>query len=258
MRILIIEDEPAAAERLQHLVETNVYDAEVEGICDSIETSIQFLTTHPTPDLMLMDIELADGQSFEIFKEIKITCPVIFTTAYDEFVLRAFSVHSIDYLLKPIDAADLQRSIAKFRELQTVYNPNPVFTTQDLLTELRKTVAPVAKTVREHFLVRQGQRLVSISAEEIAYFYSEDRITFFKTFEGKSYLLDQPLEELEQQVDGRLFFRASRKYLVGRKSVSNIFIHFNGKLKAILKPAVDDDVIVSRDRAPEFKKWLGG
>src|SRR5690349_20602556 len=133
MRILIIEDETVAAERLRQMVETTVPGAKVEGICDSIETSVEFLSSHGMPDLMLMDIELSDGQSFEIFNEVKITCPVIFTTAYDEFVLKAFSVHSIDYLLKPIQQEDLLRSMDKFRELQKVYGTKPAFTAQDLL-----------------------------------------------------------------------------------------------------------------------------
>jgi two-component system LytT family response regulator len=258
MNILIIEDETVAAERLRQMVETNAPDAVVTGICDSIETSVQYLQSNPMPDLMLMDIELVDGQSFEIFKEVKVSCPVIFTTAYDEFVLRAFSVHSIDYLLKPIQVDDLVRAFSKFRELRKVYNPNPVFTAEDILLELRKAVTFEKQPLREHFLVKQGQRLISITVDEIAYFYSEDRITFLKTFEGKFYVVDQPLEELEQQLHPQKFFRASRKYLVSRRSVSNIYVHFNGKLKAMLIPSIEDELLVSRDRAPEFKRWLGG
>ena len=261
MNILIIEDESFAAQRIRGIIEENVADANIVGMCDSIEDSVSFLTQHPMPHLILMDIELVDGQSFAIFNEVKVTCPVIFTTAYDEFVLKAFSVHSIDYLLKPVEKEALLRSIHKFRELQKVYSSQPLFTSQDLLAELKKTInaAETTGAPREYFLVKQGQRLISVHVDEIAYFYSEERLSFIKTMDGKFHAVDQPLEDLEKQVDGTRFFRANRKYLVERKSISNVIIHFNGKLKVAIKPLPkEDDVIVSRDRAADLKKWLGG
>jgi two-component system LytT family response regulator len=257
MNILIIEDEPVAAQRIGEMVQENVTDANIIGLCDSIEESVKFFREQPMPDLVLMDIELSDGQSFEIFEEVRVSCPVIFTTAYDEFALRAFQVHSIDYLLKPIQVEDLKRAIKKFGELQSAYASNHAFNAKELMQELRKVVTPAFNNFREHFLVRQGQRLISLGVEEVAYFYSDDRLTFLKTHDGRFFSVDQTLEELEQQVDGRRFFRASRKFLVERKSISNVFVHFNGKFKLILKPVTKDDVMVSRDRAPEFKTWLG-
>jgi two-component system response regulator LytT len=260
MNIMIIEDEDFAAQRIRGIIEDNVPDAHIVGVYDSVEDSVQFLNSNPMPHLMLTDIELVDGQSFEIFNEVKVTCAVIFTTAYDEFVLKAFSVHSIDYLLKPIQKEDLLRSIQKFRELQKVYSSNLLISSRELLAELRKTINTEAPQVpREYFLIRQGQRLISINVDEIAYFYSEERLTFLKTTEGKFHVIDQPLEELEKQVEAARFFRANRKYLIERRSISNVIIHFNGKLKVVLQPAPkEDDAIVSRERANDFRKWLGG
>jgi two-component system LytT family response regulator len=210
------------------------------------------------PNLILMDIELVDGQSFEIFKEVEVTCPVIFTTAYDEFALQAFKVHSIDYLLKPIVYDDLKRSLDKFTQLQKMYSSPRSINVDDLLQELRRTSVGTSGTHREYFLVKQGQRLISVSIEEIAYFYSQDRVSFLKTFDNRTYSLDSSLEEIEGQVDANRFFRASRQYLAERRSIGNVYVHFNGKYKLALKPATEEEVFVSRDRAPEFKKWLGG
>ncbi|MDQ4140235.1 MAG: LytTR family DNA-binding domain-containing protein [Bacteroidota bacterium] len=258
MTILIIEDETVAAERMLEMVQQIVPAAQIMGPADSIEESVQFLRSHPMPDLILMDIELVDGQSFEIFSEVEVTCPVIFTTAYDEFALQAFKVHSIDYLLKPIQREDLQKSLLKFQQLQQVYGKQQTINIEELLQELRRTTtSPATKPIREHFLVRQGQRLLSINTADIAYFYSEDRVTFLKTHDGRFFSLDYPLEEVEQQVDNNNFFRASRQYLVQRRSITDIFVHFNGKYKLALKPTSNEEVYVSRDRAPEFKKWLG-
>jgi two-component system LytT family response regulator len=258
MRIFIIEDETVAAQRLKEMVQQLLPQAQIVGLADSIEESVEYLSNHPMPNLILMDIELVDGQSFEIFKEVEVTCPVIFTTAYDEFALQAFKVHSIDYLLKPIVYDDLKRSLDKFTQLQKVYSSSRSINVDDLLQELRRTSVAVPGTHREYFLVRQGQRLISVSIEEIAYFYSQDRISFLKTFDNRTYSLDISLEEIEGQVDANRFFRTSRQYLAERRSIGNVYVHFNGKYKLALKPATEEEVFVSRDRAPEFKKWLGG
>ena len=257
MNIFIIEDEIVAAERIKDLVRQTAPHARIVGWADSIEDSVQFLKTNPMPDLLLMDIELVDGQSFEIFSEVDVTCPVIFTTAYDEYALQAFKVHSIDYLLKPIGRDELGRSLAKFEQLRKVYQPAPPLNVDALIQQLRQATAPPPVTHREHFLVRQGQRLISVGIDEVAYFYSEDRVTFLKTHDGRYFPLDYPLEDVEQQIDTRHFFRASRQFLLHRRSIQNVFVHLNGKLKLVLKPAADEELYVSRDRAPEFKKWLG-
>jgi two-component system LytT family response regulator len=258
MNILIIEDETVAAQRLQEMVQQLMPNARIVGLADSIEESVEYLSTHPMPNLILMDIELVDGQSFEIFKEVDVTCPVIFTTAYDEFALQAFKVHSIDYLLKPIVYEELKSSLDKFERLQKAYAPSRSMNVDELLQELRRTTVTAPVAHREHFLVKQGQRLISVSIEEVAYFYSQERISFLKTIDNRIFSLDFSLEEIEEQVDASRFFRVSRQFLAERRSISNIYVHFNGKYKLALKPATDEEVYVSRDRAPEFKKWLGG
>ncbi|QJW90537.1 response regulator transcription factor [Spirosoma taeanense] len=263
MNLFIIEDEVVAAERIRELIRQIDPDARIVGWADSVDASVQFLQTHKAgpddPDLILMDIELVDGQSFEIFQEVEITCPVIFTTAYDEYALRAFKVHSIDYLLKPIQREELHNSLTKFRQLSQVYKSvTPTFDVNALIDELRRATAPTSLTHREHFLVRQGQRLISVGVDEVAYFYSEDRVTFLKAHDGRYFPVDQTLEEVELQIDERQFFRASRQYLVARPAVTGVYVHLNGKLKLTLKPAINEMLFVSRDRAPEFKKWLGG
>lgn len=263
MNIFIIEDEIVAAERIRELVQQTAPDARIVGWADSIDDSVAFLRNHAgssdQPDLILMDIELVDGQSFEIFNEVEVPCPVIFTTAYDEYALQAFKVHSIDYLLKPIQREELGQSLTKFRQFYSRQKPAaPTFDVNALIEQLRRSTASTAVTNRKHFLVKQGQRLISVGVDEIAYFYSEDRVTFLKTHDGRYFPLDQTLEDVEQQVDERLFFRASRQYLVSRPAISGVYVHLNGKLKITLKPVITDMLFVSRDRAPEFKKWLGG
>lgn len=257
MNIFIVEDEAIAAERIQELVKKVAPDATIAGLADSIEESVLYLSRNPMPDLILMDIELVDGQSFEIFQEVEVTCPVIFTTAYDEFALKAFQVHSIDYLLKPIQVDDLRRSMDKFRKLKLAYGQKQALNVDELLLELRKSTAPTPTLFREYFLVKKGQHLISVSVEDIAYFYSEEKITFMKTHGGLSHPVDYPLEEVERQLDPKGFFRASRRYLVQRRSVAYVYAHFNGKYKIDLKPAAKDELFVSRDRAPAFRSWLG-
>lgn len=258
MKILIIEDEAVAAERITNMVKAHVPDAEILGRCDSIEETVAYLRTNGLPDLLLMDIELADGKSFEIFDEVKITCPVIFTTAYDEYVLKAFGVHSIDYLLKPIQVDALKKSLQKFRELQQVYAGKTMPLAEQLVAELKKAITQAAVAQREHFLVKHGHRLLSISAADVAYFYSENGISFLKTHSGNFYSLDDTMDVLESQVDPKTFHRCSRKFLVNRQAIQNAHLAFNGKINVLVKPAPGEDVIVSRDRAPEFKKWMGG
>ncbi|WP_128545240.1 LytR/AlgR family response regulator transcription factor [Larkinella soli] len=263
MNLFIIEDEIVAAERIRELVQQTAPDARIVGWADSIEDSVTFLRSHADgpdrPDLILMDIELVDGQSFEIFREVEVPCPVIFTTAYDEYALQAFKVHSIDYLLKPIQREELRSSLTKFRQLSERYRPaGPAFDMNALIDQLRRSTLTGPVSPREYFLVRQGQRLISVGVGEIAYFYSEDRVTFLKTHDGRYFPVDQPLEDIEGQIDERQFFRASRQFLVARPAVSGVYVHLNGKLKITLKPTITEMLFVSRDRAPEFRKWLGG
>lgn len=258
MNILIIEDEPLGAETLEEYIKDIDPAATVAGIKDSIKSSVEWLQNNPAPDIILMDIELADGQSFEIFNLVKITSAVIFTTSYDEYALKAFKVNSIDYLLKPIKKNDLKRAIDKYREMKQLFAGNTTssgMSIESLLNDLR---LQQAKTHRSRFLVKQGQRLVSVEVDDIAYFFAEGRLSYFCTWNKNKYVVDYTMEELENMLDTQIFFRANRGYIIHIKSVMQIHNYFNGKLKLEIKPAVEkDDVVISREKAGIFKDWMG-
>lgn len=254
MKVLIIEDEELGVERLtKHL---NAIDPAIEvvGTTGSIADSVQWLQNHPHPDIVLMDIELSDGQSFAIFNEVDIKSTVIFTTSYDEFALKAFKVNSIDYLLKPIKKEDLKNSLDKYHQLKQQYAPAPSVQIETLLSELKQQQK---KTYRNRFLVKQGQRLVSIEITDIAYFYAEGRLCFFKTWNKAKYIVDYTLDELEEMLDPVTFYRANRGFIVQVKSIAQIHTHFNGKLLLELEPPTEKEVVISREKASEFKEWMG-
>lgn len=253
MRVLIIEDENLAAKRIMKMTMEQEPDFVIEGVMDSIESSVKWLKNNPQPDLILMDIELADGQSFEIFNQVDVTSTIIFTTAYDEFAIRAFKVNSIDYLLKPIDPDELRKSFDKFKELHKSKAVVSKIDLDSIVTALREK----QQVYKQRFLVKQGQRLIPIDMSEIAFFYTEDKVSFIKTFTAQRYIVDHSLDELELLLDPVIFFRANRQYIIHSKCLDGIHHHFNGKLKINLKPGNGDDVFVSREKAADFKKWLG-
>jgi two-component system LytT family response regulator len=250
MTILLIEDEQPAARRLKKLIKELREDIEVLGPLESIEESVAFLEANPEPDLILMDIELADGQSFEIFKHKEILAPVIFTTAYDEYALQAFKVNSVDYLLKPIDKEQLELAIAKFEKLKPEASPLRI---EELLAQL----APGSSPYRSRFLVRMGQRMIPVDVKDAAYFHSEDKLTFLHTYEGRRLPLDLTLDDLERSLEPGRYFRANRQYIIAVDTVQNVHMHFNGKLKLDLKPKPEGEVFVSREKYSVFKTWLG-
>jgi two-component system response regulator LytT len=255
MNILIIEDENLAAQRLEKLVKEIDTTIAIKGITDSIDSSVEWLQSNPVPDLILMDIELADGQSFEIFTRVEVKSPVIFTTAYDEFALKAFKVNSIDYLLKPVKSDDLKNSLQKLKSLKdTTVKLDGMQNIKHLLEGLYQQNQ---EQFRTRFLAKAGQRFVPIDTEEIAYFYSEDKMVFLKTRSNQRYLLDFNLEQLEKELDPKAFFRANRQFILSNKSILDIHSWFNGKLKVKVNPATTEEVIISRDKASEFKTWMG-
>jgi two-component system, LytTR family, response regulator LytT len=253
MNILLIEDEPLAVDKLTLLLREVAPHSAVVGQTDGIESSVEWLQTHPAPDLILMDIELSDGQSFDIFNQIEVTSPVIFTTSYDEYAIQAFRVNSVDYLLKPIKSADLQRALQKYERLNRPAQPQ--LDIARLVQELQRQNQP--REYRTRFLVKQGQRLLPVETEQIAYFYLDDGLTFFMTHDRNRHLVDYTLEELEQMLDPKAFFRINRQFILAVRAVAQIHTHFNGKLKLHLNPPTDKEVMVSRDRVNDFKDWLG-
>lgn len=257
MKILIVEDEELAVKKLQKTLLAVDESAEIVGVTDSIKATVDWLQSSPSPDLILMDIELADGQSFEIFNLMPVKVPVIFTTSYDEYALKAFKVNSIDYLLKPIQKEELQAALEKFRRMTSSASTEakPDLNIDNLIKELQQKLQP--KEYRKRFLVKQAQKLVSIDVSDIAYFYSDGRLNFFKTCDNKKYVVDYTMDELEEMLDPDKYFRTSRSFYVSVNCIDQIHDYFGNRLLLQLSPVVDKEVLVSREKVMDFKKWMG-
>lgn len=254
MKILIIEDEELAVKKLHKMLVGLDKDIEVIANLDCIESSVEWLQNNEAPDLIMMDIELLDGQSFEIFNRVKVKSPVIFTTSYDEYALKAFKVNSVDYLLKPIQKEDLAAALDKYKKMFVAAAPAPI--NMDLLVkELQQKLQP--REFRKRFLVKNVQKLVSVETDEIAYFYSDGRLNFFKTCDNKKYVVDYTMDELDEMLDPERYFRISRSFYVSINSVDQINDYFGNRLILSLKPVVDKEALVSREKVTEFKRWLG-
>lgn len=250
MNIIIIEDEKPAARLLQRKVEK--LDLQVNTMLHSVEESITWFQNNAHPDLIFLDIQLSDGLSFEIFEQIDIKSAVIFTTAYDEYALRAFKLNSIDYLLKPIDEDELEVAINKFKVRTQAQNFS-----LDFEAIKRMLVNPVEKEYKKRFSVKIGQQLKVISIDEVECFYSENKGTYIHTLDNRDYLIDVTLEVLETEINPKDFYRVSRKFIVPLKAVKEIQVYSNSRLKIILPTYKDDEVIVARERVSDFKEWIG-
>lgn len=253
MKVLIVEDEPSAADFLQHLIQKVDRSIEVLAIVDSIQSSTDWFRANPNPDLAFMDIQLSDGLSFEIFERVEVRCPVIFTTAYEEYAIRAFRVNSIDYLLKPIDPKQLAQSLEKFRNLSESSRssyPN------DLATKLAGMVDEITRKHKSRFLVSVGPHLRTVNSSDIECFYSMEKSTFMVERNGKHYDVEYSLDQLEKIINPLQFFRVNRKYLVNRDFVVEIVVYSVSRLKLKLTNYAPDDLLVSQKRVSEFKKWL--
>lgn len=252
MKVFIVEDETLSAKRLQKMLKDIDPSVLVQGVADSIKSATAWFEQNIDTDLAFFDIELADGQSFEIFSNVKVNCPVIFITAYDEFALRAFKVNSIDYLLKPIDENELKNAIDKFKQLKSTITP--VSSIESLIADLQKQQTPDFK---ERFLVKQGQKLISVEVTDVAFFYTEEKVTMLKTNKGERHLINYTLEEIEGFIDNKKFFRANRQFVLNIKNIKDVHLWFNGKLKVATTPTTETEIIISRERAADFKKWMG-
>jgi two-component system response regulator LytT len=258
MKILIVEDEDLAVKKLKKTLQSVDETASVVGEADSIKTTVNWLQNNPAPDLILMDIELADGQSFEIFNHVQVKSPVIFITSYDEYALKAFKVNSVDYLLKPVQKEDLQAALEKYRQIKKMYTTEPAtqqVLIEDLVKELQQKLQ--TKEFRKRFLVKHGQKLVSIEVDDIAYFFSDGRLNFFKTLDNKKFVVDYTMDELNEMLDPEKYFRISRSFFISVNSVAQIHDYFGNRLMLQLKPETDKEAIVSREKVTEFKNWLG-
>lgn len=249
MNILIIEDEGPAARRLTQLLNEKMPGSRIHGNLDTIASAVEWLQTHPGPDLIFLDIQLADGISFDIFEQVKVTSPIIFCTAYDQYAIRAFKLNSIDYLLKPIDPAELDQALEKFRSGRK----EPVIS----LEQIRSLMQPAPRSFKNRFLVKLGERIQTVDVGDVAFFFSEDKVTFLQTRPGKKYIIDYTLDEIEDMVSPEQFFRLNRKYISSIASIKDVFTYSNSRLKVLLENCTDNDILISREKMGAFKGWLG-
>jgi DNA-binding LytR/AlgR family response regulator len=251
MKTLIIEDEKPSARRLERMLEK--LDIPVEKLLHSVNDSIKWLLANPQPDLIFLDIQLSDGLSFEIFEEIELESAIIFTTAYDEYALKAFKLNSVDYLLKPIDEEELEAAIEKYKSKFSVSEqlPNSISELKNLLNQN----APERK-FKKRFTTKVGQHLKMFPVEEVECFYSENKGTYLHTQTNRSYLLETTLENLEAELDPEQFFRVSRKFFVNINAIEDMINYTNSRLKVKLNNYDEQEIIVARERVKDFKSWL--
>jgi DNA-binding LytR/AlgR family response regulator len=249
MNILILEDEVNAAIRLTQLLAEVAPEAVVVHVAEGVKDTLDWLKHNAGPDLILSDIQLADGLSLDVFSQAEVKAPVIFTTAYDAYALKAFKLNSIDYLLKPIDKEELKTAFAKYRAMHAGAN-------WKVLADTLKQVYTGKPNYKMRFLVKQGERLITVPIEEVAYLRADDKVVFLHTRKGDKYFIDDSLDELENMLDPAVFFRLNRTYIAPLDSIERINSHFNGRLKIGLRSSTDDDIFVSKARAGAFKDWL--
>jgi len=248
MNIVIIEDEPLAYERMAKLIREIIPISQVVAHHDTVEASRRWFLENPLPDLVLLDVQLSDGTAFDLLKLISIDCPVIFTTAYDQYAIDAFATTSIDYLLKPIKKTDLENAILKLKKFQHIFH------SPDIL----KKAAPANAEYKKRFVIRFGEHIKSLAVEDIAYCYSENKNTYARDAEGRVYPLDQNLDTLEEMLNPVDFFRINRQYIITLKAINEMRTYSKARVIIRLQPAVKEPPVVSSERAADFKKWLGG
>lgn len=251
MNILIIEDEPATAQRLKKMTEEIIPDARILEILDSISSTVQWFKTHAAPDLALVDIHLADGLSFEIFRETMVACPVIFTTAYDQYAIQAFKVNSIDYLLKPVKKEELAEAFKKFGRTRPAA---PAIN----LEALAAIISGSEKDYLKRMVVRIGQQIKVIEIKDLAYCYIDEKIVFGVNFKGDRYPLDLSLDQLEGQLDPARFYRINRAFIVSLESIDTMITYSKARIKIKLKPPCELESITSTERSAGFRDWLRG
>lgn len=250
MRVIIIEDEELASKRLEGLILKTDPNIKIEARLESVSEAVEWFGKNPEPDLIFLDIHLEDDLSFAIFEKVKVKAPVIFTTAFDEYAIKAFKLKSIDYLLKPINQKELNEAIAKYKEWTQADKP------QFDMSELYKLLQNKDVKYKERFSISFGQKIKTIETEKVAYFFSEGGLTFLVTTEKSEYPIDYSLDDLASQVDPRQFFRINRQYLVKLKSIKNVHVFPKSHLKLDLEPAAKAEVFVSIDKVTRFKDWL--
>ncbi len=252
MKILIIEDEEQAYKRLQKLIKEVIPSADIAGIVVSVQSAVAWFNKNPMPELVFMDINLADGSSFEIFKSVNISCPIIFTTAYGEYAVQAFKVNSIDYLLKPVDRNDIEKAIEKMMTLRN--NSAPLIN----YAELIRNMVPVQPSFRERFVIKLGDNLKSVPIEDVAYFFTENKANYLCTREGKKWPIDFNLDQVAEMLNPKKFFRINRQFIISMGAIEEMKSYTRARVIIKLQPPSHLDTIVSVERAGDFRLWLGG
>lgn len=248
-RVVIVEDETAAAVNLRSMLKTIVPDVEVLTVLESVEEAVEYFSAEVEADVVFMDIHLADGDSFRIFKSVDIAIPIIFTTAYDEYALEAFKVNSIDYLLKPFKEEDLQRALDKLQRLTSSER-------DEGRERVTKMVADAHNDSLQTLLVRYKDKIIPVAMEDVAFFYTYAERVTLTTLDGKTYPVDKTLETLTQQLDSEKFYRANRQFIISRRAVKDIAVWFGSRLALNLTIETPERIIISKARVPEFKRWL--
>lgn len=254
MKILIIEDEPLAQQELKRLLGQTGHEFEVLDCIDTVEDSVSWFRENKPPDLVFLDIQLADGLSFEIFNQVKVDAPVIFTTAFDEYAIKAFKLNSIDYLLKPVKLEELNEALEKLRKLKKQFSSDTGALDEDRLQKVLSMLS--GERHKSRFLVRMGDQILTVPVEQIAYFFAEENVVFLMERSGRKYIIDHTLENLEKLVDPSKFFRLNRSFLSSIGSIKKVSKYFNSRLAVDLDPATGERVLVSRKKVPEFMEWL--
>ena len=249
MKVVIVEDEYAAAQSLKRLLNSIDRQIEIITVLQNVDESIEWFSTNAMPDVVFMDIHLADGDSFSIFKSVEIRCPIIFTTAYDQYALKAFEVNSIDYLLKPISKKSLETALTKLK------NFLPENNNTEVITELMKSLSQINKSYRKSFLIPFKDKLIPVLSDNIAYVYSQNKKSVITCFNKEEYVFDSSLDEFLKQLDPDNFIRANRQFIVSHRAVTDITMWFDGKLSLNISIPIPEKIIVSRVRAGDFKKW---
>jgi DNA-binding LytR/AlgR family response regulator len=253
MKVLILEDEPGAAQNLLDLIHEVDEYIEVMAILESVKETLTWLGEYPAPDLGFFDIRLADGLSFEVFEKASVDFPVIFTTAYDEYALQAFKVNSIDYLLKPVDKDVLRTALDKYR---SIYQREDSFDFESVRKSIRDVRLHEDKRYKKSFLVYVKDQIIPVSVDQIAYFFLENELVYCRTHDNRKFILDQALDKIGSQLNPNDFYRSNRQYLVSRQAIQSVVQHFNRKLKLRLTPEPEQEVFISKTKATAFKGWL--
>lgn len=255
INVLIIEDEEPAAKRLGKMLQQADSAINLQTVLTSVNEAVEWFKNNNEPDLLVTDINLADGLCFEIFKQVKVSCPVIFTTAFDQYAIDAFKLNSIDYLLKPVKQDELDKAITKFK---TFFNKQDTHAAQPDISKLLQYFSGHRDQYKERFVVKYGEHLKAIDTNDVAYFFTKDKVSILATHDGKNFAVDYNMEKLEELLNPKQFFRINRQFIINLKAITEMVSYSKSRVKIKLKPATDLDTIVSAERSADFKNWLSG